>query len=122
MESEREVIRYRRLRVGENTPDCARVLARVPAIATLTITPSKLNEPDLVEAAKLTRYRITNLSENSSRRASESFPLIGRYKVVSRTRQGKIDLVEIDIPNGSIAGWSPRARRQASSRSIPITS
>jgi len=50
-----------------------------------------------------TRIRITNLkgdSEAKDRRATESFPLIGRYKVVSRTNQDRIDQVEIEIP-----GW-----------------
>lgn len=50
-----------------------------------------------------TRIRITNLKGDSDardRRATESFPLIGRYKVVSRTNQDRIDQVEIEIP-----GW-----------------
>ncbi len=50
-----------------------------------------------------TRIRITNLkgdSDAKDRRATESFPLIGRYKVVSRTNQDRIDQVEIEIP-----GW-----------------
>ena len=47
-----------------------------------------------------TNIRITNLKAGRDRRATESFPLIGRYKVVSRTSQDRIDLVEIEIP-----GW-----------------
>lgn len=47
-----------------------------------------------------THIRITNTKAGSGRdrRATESFPLIGRYKVVSRTAQDRIDQVEIDIP------------------------
>lgn len=47
-----------------------------------------------------TNIRITNLKAGRDRRATEAFPLIGRYKVVSRTSQDRIDLVEIEIP-----GW-----------------
>lgn len=50
-----------------------------------------------------TNIRITNLKgdrDARDRRATESFPLIGRYKVVSRTFQDRIDQVEIEIP-----GW-----------------
>lgn len=50
-----------------------------------------------------TNIRITNLKgdrDGRDRRATESFPLIGRYKVVSRTNQDRIDQVEIEIP-----GW-----------------
>lgn len=48
-----------------------------------------------------TRIRITNLKNGAGkreRRETESFPMIGRYKVVSRTSQDRIDLVEIEIP------------------------
>lgn len=46
-----------------------------------------------------TNIRITNLKgEGKDRRATESFPLIGRYKVVSRTNQDRIDQVEIEVP------------------------
>jgi plasmid replication initiation protein len=54
-------------------------------------------EPAL-DRLQATRYKITNLTDMGKRRAAESFPLIGRYKVVSRTRQERIDQVEIDIP------------------------
>ena len=50
-----------------------------------------------------TNIRITNLKGDKDvrdRRATESFPLIGRYKVVSRTNQDRIDQVEIEVP-----GW-----------------
>ncbi len=50
-----------------------------------------------------THIRITNLKGGEGRRdrrETESFPLIGRYKVVSRTNQDRIDQVEIEIP-----GW-----------------
>ncbi|MBX4964124.1 replication initiator protein A [Rhizobium lentis] len=50
-----------------------------------------------------TNIRITNLKGDRRgwyRRSTESFPLIGRYKVVSRTNRDRIDQVEIDIP-----GW-----------------
>ncbi len=55
-----------------------------------------------LDRLQATRIKITNLSTDSnrtSRRATESFPLIGRYKVVSRTTMDRIDLVEIDIPD-----------------------
>jgi plasmid replication initiation protein len=48
-----------------------------------------------------TNIRITNLKggkDKRDRRETESFPLIGRYKVVSRTNQDRIDQVEIEIP------------------------
>lgn len=48
-----------------------------------------------------THIRITNLKGDKDardRRATESFPLIGRYKVVSRTNQDRIDQVEIEVP------------------------
>jgi plasmid replication initiation protein len=51
-----------------------------------------------LDRLQATRYKITNLSAANKRRASEAFPLIGRYKVVSRTRQDRIDEIEIDIP------------------------
>jgi plasmid replication initiation protein len=56
-----------------------------------------------------TRIKITNLKASKSgepghRRETESFPLIGRFKVVSRTTQDRIDLVEIDIPEWVYAG------------------
>jgi plasmid replication initiation protein len=60
-------------------------------------------EPSL-NRLQATRYKITNLSDGSSRRAAESFPLIGRYKVVSRTTGDKIDQVEIDIPEWVYSG------------------
>jgi len=57
-----------------------------------------------LDRLQATRIKITNLTtskdnERSKRRETESFPLIGRYKVVSRTSRDRIDLVEIDIPN-----------------------
>ncbi len=52
-----------------------------------------------LDRLQATRYKITNLTHNNTRRASEAFPLIGRYKVVSRTQRNKIDQVEIDIPD-----------------------
>lgn len=51
-----------------------------------------------LDRLQATRYKITNLTSGNKRRASESFPLIGRYKVVSRTRNDRIDEIEIDIP------------------------
>ncbi len=51
-----------------------------------------------------TRYKITNLTSNNTRRAAESFPLIGRYKVVSRTKNDRPDEVEIDIPDWVYSG------------------
>lgn len=61
-----------------------------------------------LDRLQATRIKITNLKTSSDRggkskevghrRETESFPLIGRFKVVSRTSQDRIDLVEIDIP------------------------
>ncbi|MDH6298810.1 replication initiator protein A [Agrobacterium fabrum] len=47
-----------------------------------------------------THIRITNIKGNNGRerRATESFNLIGRWKVVSRTNQDRIDRIEIEIP------------------------
>lgn len=50
-----------------------------------------------LDRLQATRIKITNLT-GGKRRETQSFPLIGRYKVVSRTAQDKIDLVEIDVP------------------------
>lgn len=52
-----------------------------------------------LDRLQATRYKITNLTDHHTRRAAESFPLIGRYKVVSRTAKNRIDQVEIDIPD-----------------------
>ena len=48
-----------------------------------------------------TRITITSLSGEGKgkRREAESFPLIGRFKVVSRTIADRVDQIEIDIPN-----------------------
>ena len=48
-----------------------------------------------------TRITITSLSGEGKgkRREAESFPLIGRFKVVSRTAADRVDQIEIDIPN-----------------------
>ena len=55
-----------------------------------------------LDRLQATRIKITNLNggkdKRSGRRETESFPLIGRYKVVTRTAQDRIDQVEIDIP------------------------
>lgn len=58
-----------------------------------------------LDRLQATRIKITNLNassadkgKNGKRRETESFPLIGRYKVVTRTAQDRIDQVEIDIP------------------------
>jgi len=50
-----------------------------------------------LDRLQATRIKITNLT-NGKRRETEAFPLIGRFKVVSRTIQDKIDQVEIEIP------------------------
>lgn len=50
-----------------------------------------------LDRLQATRIKITNLT-NGKRRETEAFPLIGRFKVVSRTVQDKIDQVEIEIP------------------------
>lgn len=51
------------------------------------------------DKAMLAQIDLREQHRPMTRRASESFPLIGRYKVISRTRGNKIDLVEIDIPD-----------------------
>jgi plasmid replication initiation protein len=52
-----------------------------------------------LDRLQATRIKIVNVGKGS-RRDAESFPLIGRYKVVSRTAQDRIEQVEIEIP-----GW-----------------
>lgn len=52
-----------------------------------------------LDRLQATRVKITNLNSNAKRRESESFPLIGRYKAISRTKSGKLDQIEIDIPD-----------------------
>ncbi len=55
-----------------------------------------------LDRLQATRIKITNLSSDKAktrRRETEAFPLIGRYKVVSRTSADRIDQVEIDIPD-----------------------
>jgi plasmid replication initiation protein len=47
----------------------------------------------------MTRYKITNLTSDQKRRAAESFPLIGHYRVVTRTRNDTVDEIEIEIPD-----------------------
>jgi Replication initiator protein A len=51
-----------------------------------------------LDRLQATRIKITNLG-GGNRREIQSFPLIGRYKVVTRTAQNRIDQVEIEIPN-----------------------
>ena len=50
-----------------------------------------------LDRLQATRIKITNLGSDK-RRETEAFPLIGRYKVVSRTARDKIEQVEIEIP------------------------
>jgi len=50
-----------------------------------------------LDRLQATRVKITNLT-GGKRRETQSFPLIGRYKVVSRTSQDRIDQIEIEIP------------------------
>ncbi|MCQ0990545.1 replication initiator protein A [Jiella marina] len=52
-----------------------------------------------LDRLQATRIKITNLG-GGKRRETEAFTLIGRFKVVSRTSQDKIDQVEVEIP-----GW-----------------
>ncbi|WP_158555199.1 replication initiator protein A [Fulvimarina endophytica] len=52
-----------------------------------------------LDRLQATRIKITNL-QDTDRRETESFPLIGRFRVVSRTRQNRVERVEIEIP-----GW-----------------
>jgi plasmid replication initiation protein len=51
-----------------------------------------------LDRLQATRIKITNLGAGK-RRETQSFPLIGRYRVVTRTTQERIDKVEIEIPN-----------------------
>jgi plasmid replication initiation protein len=54
-----------------------------------------------LDRLQATRIKITNLTGGKRRethRETQSFPLIGRYKVVSRTSQDRIDQIEIEIP------------------------
>jgi hypothetical protein len=51
-----------------------------------------------LDRLQATRIKITNL-DGGRRRETEAFPLIGRYKVVSRTNTDRIDRMEIDIPD-----------------------
>jgi len=55
-------------------------------------------EPAL-DRLQATRIKITNLNHTSKRRASEAFSFISRYKVISKTKNGNIDQLEIDIPD-----------------------
>lgn len=50
-----------------------------------------------LDRLQATRVKITNIN-GERRRQTESFPLIGRYRVVSRTTQNMIEQVELDIP------------------------
>jgi plasmid replication initiation protein len=54
-----------------------------------------------LDRLQATRVKITNLTGGKRRethRETQSFPLIGRYKVVSRTSQDRIDQIEIEVP------------------------
>lgn len=51
-----------------------------------------------LDRLQATRIKIVNLG-SGSRRETEAFQLIGRFKVVSRTAQDKIEQVEIAIPD-----------------------
>lgn len=46
----------------------------------------------------MTRYKITNLNADGKRRA-DSFPLIGAWSVISRTRNDTVDEISIEIPD-----------------------
>jgi plasmid replication initiation protein len=50
-----------------------------------------------LDRLQATRVKITNLT-GGKRRETQSFPLIGRYKVVSSTTQDRIDQIEIEVP------------------------
>lgn len=50
-----------------------------------------------LDRLQATRIKIVSINDGK-RRDAESFPLIGRYKVISRTSQDKIDQVEMEIP------------------------
>ncbi|CAH1690087.1 conserved hypothetical protein [Hyphomicrobiales bacterium] len=54
-----------------------------------------------LDRLQATRIKITSLTKDAkgSRRDTEATPMIGRYRVVSRTNQDRIDLVEIEIPD-----------------------
>lgn len=57
-----------------------------------------------LDRLQATRCKITKISDNSKRRATESFPLIGRYTVLSRTKSNAIDNISIDIPEWVYTG------------------
>lgn len=52
-----------------------------------------------LDRLQATRIKITNLNHTSKRRASEAFSFISRFKIISKTKNGKIDQLEIDIPD-----------------------
>ncbi len=54
-----------------------------------------------LDRLQATRIKITSLTKDAkgARRDTEASPMIGRYRVVSRTNQDRIDLVEIEIPD-----------------------
>ena len=58
------------------------LMLRAAAIATLTITPSKLNEPDIVEAAKLNRQN-TELAHAAGKPTIENRVLVAKLPVRS---------------------------------------
>lgn len=51
-----------------------------------------------LDRLQATRIKIINHS-GGKRRETESFPLIGRYRVVSWTNKNRIELVEVEIPD-----------------------
>lgn len=50
-----------------------------------------------LDRLQATRIKITNLT-GGKRRETQSFPMIGRYKVISRTDQDRVEKVEIEVP------------------------
>lgn len=60
-----------------------------------------------------TRIKITNFNEDA-RRATETFPLIDRYRTLSRTTSDKINHVEIHIPEWVYNGVVIRQELRAS--------
>ena len=56
-----------------------------------------------------TSITITNLA-GGKRRQVDTRPLLGEYRIISKTKTGKIDQIEIHIPTGSISASCGRKR------------
>ncbi|MEN3794252.1 replication initiator protein A [Fulvimarina sp. MAC3] len=65
-----------------------------------------------LDRLQATRIKITNLKDGG-RRETESFPLIGRFRVVSRTQQNRVERVEIEIPSWVYDGVTASSEKQS---------